>query len=101
MAIVIATESGHWAAFDAGRAAQNMMLAAWAEGVGSCIAALHDEPCARAILGVPDDMHVQIAISFGYPDPDARPSIEGRPRERILAGLGRRPLAEIVHVEQW
>ncbi|HMO97136.1 MAG TPA: nitroreductase family protein, partial [Tepidiformaceae bacterium] len=29
--------------FDAGRAAQNLMLAAWAEGIASCPASMHDE----------------------------------------------------------
>jgi nitroreductase len=100
-AIVIVTEASHRAAFDAGRAAQNMMLVAWADGVGSCIAALHDEACARAILDVPQERDVQIAISFGYPDPDAAPTIEGRPREEVLASLGRRSLHEIVHWEGW
>jgi nitroreductase len=100
-AIVIVTEPGQRATFDAGRAAQNMMLAAWADGVGSCIAALHDEVCAQAILGVPEDRDIQIAISFGYPDPDAAPTIEGRPREEVLASLGRRSLQEIVHWERW
>jgi nitroreductase len=100
-AIVIVTEAGHRATFDAGRAAQNMMLAAWADGVGSCIAALHDEACARAILDAPQELDVQIAISFGYPDPDAASTIEGRPREEVLASLGRRPLQEIVHWERW
>ncbi|HMO54659.1 MAG TPA: nitroreductase family protein, partial [Tepidiformaceae bacterium] len=39
--------------FDAGRAAQNLMLAAWAEGIASCPASMHDEERARAVLGLP------------------------------------------------
>lgn len=100
-AVVIVTEAQSWAAFDAGRAAQNMMLAAWAEGVGSCIATLHDAACARAVLGLPPERQVQAAISFGYPDPAAAPTIEGQPREKILASLGRRSLADLVYWEQW
>jgi nitroreductase len=101
VAIVLVIQPGRRAGFDAGRAAQNMMLAAWAEGVGSCLASLHDEDCARAVLGVPQNWTIETAISFGYPDPAAAPTIEGRPREKILAGLGRRPLSEIVHWEKW
>jgi nitroreductase len=102
LAVVIVTEPGSpRAVLDTGRAAQNMMLAAWADGVGSCIAGLHDEACARALLGVPEDYDIQLAISFGYPDPDAAPTIEGRPREEILASVGRRPLEEIAHWETW
>jgi nitroreductase len=100
-AVVIVTESSRWAGIDSGRAAQNMMLAAWAEGVGSCVAALHDEECARFVLGVPQKRVVQFAISFGYPDPDAVPTIEGRPLEKVLVSRGRRPLQEIVHWEKW
>lgn len=100
-AVVIVTEAHTWAAFDAGRAAQNMMLAAWTEGVGSCIATLHDAACAQAVLGLPPEWQVQAAISFGYPDPAASATIEGQPREKILASMGRRSLADLVYWEQW
>jgi hypothetical protein len=43
---------------------------------------------------------VRTAISFGYPaEPDDL--IQGRPRASVLPRLGRRPLAELVHWEQW
>lgn len=95
------TEAHHWASFDAGRVAQNMMLAAWTEGVGSCITALHDAPCAQAVLGVPPEQQIQVAISFGYPDLEASATIEGQPREKILASLGCHSLADLVYEEQW
>lgn len=102
VAIVIATDkAAHRADFDAGRAAQNMMVAAWAEKVGSCIAALHDEACARQLLNIPAEWQVEIAISFGYPDPEAAPTIEGRSLDEVLAGLGRQPLEALTHWEQW
>lgn len=101
VAVVIVTEVQSWAAFDAGRAAQNMMLAAWTEGVGSCVATLHEAACAQMVLGLPPERQVQAAISFGYPDSAASPTIEGQPREKILASLGRRPLADLVYWEQW
>lgn len=99
--VVIVTQPGRSGIFDAGRAAQNMMLAAWAEGIGSCIATFHDESCARAILGIPAGWEIQTSISFGYPDRSAPPTIEGQPRERILAMLGRKPLDELVRWEKW
>ncbi len=98
--IVVVTPSGWPGTFDAGRVVQDMMLAAWAEGIGSCIASLHDANCARSLLGVPTDRQV-VAISFGYPQPNAPRTIEGRPREQVLANLGRHPLTEIVHWEKW
>ncbi len=100
LAIVIVTPPGWSGTFDAGRVAQDMMLAAWAEGIGSCIASMHDQDCARTVLGIPQD-HQVIAISFGYPQPNPPRTIEGRPREQVLANVGRRPLAELVHTDKW
>ena len=100
-AVVLVTSPGRWVEFDAGRAAQNMMLAAWTLGIGSCIASLHDDARARTALGVPDDLQTHIAISFGYPLEDAPQTIEGRPREDVLVSLGRQPLETLVHWEAW
>jgi nitroreductase len=80
--------------FDSGRAAQNMMLAAWADGIGSCIASMHREDETRAVLGVPDQYRLQHIISFGYPQPVAQ-SIPAAPQRK------RKPLAEVVMRERW
>jgi nitroreductase len=101
VAVVLVTSPGRWVDFDAGRAAQNMMLAAWSLGIGSCIASLHDDARARAVLGVPEDLLTHIAISFGYPLEDAPQVIEGRPREEVLASIGRHSLEKLVHWETW
>jgi nitroreductase len=52
--------------YDAGRASQNMMVAAWSEGISSCPVSMHHVECARVALGVPDDFHVSIVLAFGY-----------------------------------
>jgi nitroreductase len=65
--------------FDAGRAAQNMMVAAWAEGVASCPASMHDEECARLVLGLPEGHLVINVIAFGYPS-GVDPTTGQRPR---------------------
>jgi nitroreductase len=77
--------------FDAGRAAQNMMLAAWAEGISSCPASMHHAAEAASVLGLPEGYTVANVIAFGYAEgPDVnRPS---RPRK---------PLEEYVHYERW
>lgn len=98
-AIVVAMNDARHA-FDAGRCAQNMMLAAWSMGVGSCPATLHDAARARSVLGVPDRMAVAMALSFGYPHPGGRGPLE-RAVLRILAGRGRKPLASMVSWEQF
>ena len=80
--------------FDSGRAAQNMMLAAWNEGIGSCLASMHREDDCKAVLGVPGELRLQHIISFGYPLPGDQ-SIAIAPKRL------RKPLAEIVMKERW
>jgi nitroreductase len=79
--------------FDIGQAASLMQLAAHGHGIGSCIATIYEPDRARALLGIPDDKAVEIALSFGWPTAEER----DRPRR---AG-GRRPLDEIVRWERW
>ena len=88
IAIVLSPNGG---AFDAGRAAQNMMLAAWASGITSCPVAMHDSECAARVLGLPESHRVAMIISFGHPE-----SEESRHR-----GVQRTALEELVHYERW
>jgi nitroreductase len=80
--------------FDSGRTAQNMMLAAWQAGIGSCLASMHREADTKAVLGVPAELRLQHIISFGYPLPVQQtiPVAPQRPRK---------PLDEIVMREKW
>jgi nitroreductase len=80
--------------FDLGRAAQNMVLAAWELGIGSVPATVCDEPLAGRLLGLPDGMHCEYLLSFGHPADETLLTAPNRPG-------GRRPLAEIVHWERW
>lgn len=80
--------------WDLGRAAQNMVLLAWARGIGSAPATVYEHELCQDILGYPADQHCEYILSFGYP---ADRSDLTRPRR---AG-GRRPLVELVHRERW
>jgi nitroreductase len=80
--------------WDAGLAAENMMLAAREIGVGSCPATVYEQSVAREVLGYPDDRFCGYILSFGYPaDPEdlTRPPRAG----------GRRPLDDVLHRERW
>jgi len=80
--------------FDAGQAAAYMQLAAWELGIGSCLATIYEPEKARHLLGFPEDLHVRIAISFGYPlDPDV---LNAPPRK-----TGRKLMEETLHWEHW
>lgn len=77
--------------FDAGRAAQNMMLAAWSMGIASCPCSMHDQPCVKEVLGLPEDYRVVVVLALGYPDP----AVSMHP------GRKRVELEELVHEGGW
>ena len=79
--------------FDAGQTAAYMQLAAWELGIGSCPVTSYNREGVRQLLNLPDDVHVRMAIAFGYPHPD-RPRFSG-------SRQGRRPFEEVVHWETW
>jgi nitroreductase len=80
--------------YDAGRASQNMLLAAWNEGVGGCPNGIADEEAVRTALGLGEGEKVAIVLSFGYP---ARPRhVESRSAEEWSARRRRKPLDELV-----
>jgi nitroreductase len=80
--------------FDKGRAAQNMMLAAWNEGVGSCPNGIADAAAMGDVLGLDDDDHFAVVLSFGYPARDADPA--ARTPEEWIARADRKPLDAVV-----
>jgi nitroreductase len=80
--------------FDAGRAAQNMMLAAWNEGVASCPNGIARPDVLQSALGLSDDQRSVTVLSFGY-TVKPRP-VERREPEDWSARAPRRPLEEIV-----
>ncbi|MGH7359909.1 MAG: nitroreductase family protein [Candidatus Rokuibacteriota bacterium] len=80
--------------FDAGRCAQNMLLAAWGEGVGSCPNGMPDPDAVGALLGLPEGERPAIVLTFGYPAKPRDPS--GRSAEEWSARAKRKPLGELV-----
>ena len=77
---------------DAGRAIQQMELAAWSEGVGGCFAGIRGEENLRVkeLLEIPNDLELISVMAFGYPTQEAG-----------AQGKGRKPLSEIVHSERF
>jgi nitroreductase len=78
--------------FDVGRAVQNMMVAAWAEGVISCPVGIQEREGAKRVLGYPEEFEISICVAFGYPEEGDAAAREPRPRL---------PLEELVHWEKW
>jgi nitroreductase len=82
--------------FDAARAAQNMMLAACNDGIGSCPNGVADADALAAVLGHGEDEQVATVLSFGYP---ARPvDPESRTPEEWIARADRLPFDDVVEL---
>ena len=80
--------------WDIGRAAQNMVLAAWELGIGSVPATVYDHELTSRLLGLPDDRRCDFLLSFGHPADPAKLTTPNR------AG-GRVALSDLVHEERW
>jgi nitroreductase len=97
VAIVTPDATGHYnnsVMWDSGRAAQNMVLAAWELGIGSVPATVYDHELASRLLGLPEDRRCDFLLSFGYPADPEKLTAPNR------AG-GRLALPELVHEERW
>ena len=79
---------------DAGRCAQNMLLAAWGEGVGSCPNGMPDPDAVAALLGLREGERPAIVLTFGYPARPRDPAAKSA--EEWSAGARRKPLGELV-----
>jgi len=90
LAIVVAVDKTPYALSDTSRAIQNMLLAAWDEGVGGNWVGFSGMDQINGLLGIPADLDVVAILPFGYP---AQNIGEGKKK--------RKPLAEIAHREHW
>ena len=88
----VAADAGPRRLFDIGRHAQNLMVAANAEGLTSCPVTLHHENEVRRILGVPDGVETPMLVSLGWPDSLEPPAGIAGPRV---------PLSDYAMVGRW
>ena len=71
-------------------AAQNLILAARALGLGSTFTTFHHvaEPTIRDVLGIPDDVRIGCMIPIGWPD-------------RAFGPVNRKPVESFIHRDRW
>ena len=78
------------AQIDASRAVMNMILAGWAEGLGTCWVGGMEREQLKPLLNIPEDADLITILPFGFPV------------QRTLRGKkNRKSLAEVAHRERF
>ena len=91
LAIVVAMDHNRpIAVSDGSRAIQDMILAAWSQGVGSNWVGFNSLLEVNRLLGIPEEVSVLAILPFGYPV------------EAVGKGQkNRKPLGEVAYKERW
>jgi len=87
--IVLSDPRYRFHSIDAGRAAQDMQIAAWNFGVISCVFTGIKEEDLRKDFNIPSEMNPSIVVGFGYPV------------RKIVGRKNRKPLDELVYLERY
>lgn len=80
--------ASEWAIIDAGLAAENIMLRAVEEGLGTCAIKSYNEGAVRKILQLPETFRLEFLITVGYP------TGEGKSPARMA-------LADVMRIDHW
>jgi len=73
---------------DCAVAVQNMLLAAYASGLGTCIVKSFSSTAIKHILEIPDGIEPELLVIVGYPDQSPKPPL-------------RRPLQQITYLNRY
>jgi nitroreductase len=80
---VVTDPANRWHEIDGARAVQNMELAGWNDGVGTCWIGGLERDQIKELLAIPPHLHLLTILPFGYPtEPEApRRRTKKRPEE--------------------
>ncbi len=90
LAIAVLMDGAKLPEIDGTRALQNMVLAAWEIGIGSCWVTNFYDDGVKELLGAPQKMKLLTVMPFGYPT---------EPKTKRLKI--RKPLKDIIHYEKF
>ena len=90
LAIVVAMSQSPYDVSDGSRAIQDMILAAWSQGIGSNWVGFNNLPQINPVLGIPQDVTILAIVPFGYPTKQI-----GKGQKK------RKPLGEVAYSEHW
>lgn len=97
-------ELGRFAVVDAAAAIENILLAAWSKGIGSCWLASVKREIAVEILDIPEKYRIDSVVALGYPDEAplleecVNDSIEYYLDDDDRLHVPKRPLKKLTHV---
>ena len=88
--------------YDVGLAAENMMLVALEEGIGSCAITSYKQGKLRQVLNIPDKYEIAMVLALGFPDESpvlevATDSIERWIDSKGVRHIPKRKLEDIIH----
>jgi nitroreductase len=94
--LIVSSNTGDVAAFDDGRLAERLNLAALAHGLGSTVATLKGEGIAagKEFFGIPAERRALFVVAVGHTDADAR-------RARTPNPQPRKPMDQFVHWDRF
>jgi len=95
-----------WNVRDASLAAENIVLTAESEGVGSCILLNIDKEKIREILKIPEKLFIDSLIALGYKDEksvveDYIDSVKYWRDEKQVLHVPKKKLVDIIHVNKY
>lgn len=88
--VILTTPKYGYHTIDAGRAAQNLQIAAWNYGVGSGIYTGMNTDAMRKDFSIPSEMNPTIVVGFGYPNK----KVTGKKKNRA-------PLQQVAYAEKF
>ena len=88
IAIVTDPRKSYAHIIDGSCAVQNLMLAAWELGLGTCWIGTMDREKAKELLNIPEELHLLTVIPLGFP-------------EKISKPPPRKPVKDMVHYEKY
>jgi nitroreductase len=88
--------------YDVGMAAENIILVALEQGLGTCPILMFDESNLKPILNVPDEYDIALVIAMGYPGEKsvaevATDSVTGWVDEKLVRHVPKRRLEDVLH----
>lgn len=94
--VLLLVTAGPSSAFDEGRLAERLCLAAAAHGLGSTVATLKNEgpEAAKQLLGIPGDRRAITVVAIGHTDVAARRARPKNPQPR-------KPMEQFVHWDRF